>query len=243
VENILKYLLLPSNLIMLGGVVGTMLLGVRKTRAWGVRVSLCALLSYLVIASGPVAYLLLGGLEYRVAAAADADRKGANIIVVLAGYAENDGDIPVSSRVNSGTAYRLLETMALFAAAPDATIAVSGGGVAPSAMQAVLVSAGIPPRQIIVDRDSDSTYESAVHLSPTLGTRPFLLVTSAGHMPRAVGVFRKQGMTPLPVPTHFMTKKNWLAIQYLPSPQHLVYSDLAVSEYAALMWYSMKGWM
>ncbi len=228
---------------MFGGVAGTMMLCVRKTRAWGVRVSLCALLTYLVIASGPVAFLLLGGLEYRIEAAADVDRKGANVIVVLAGYAEPDGDIPASSRVNSGTAYRLLETMSLFATAPDAHIVVSGGGVAPSAMQAVLVSAGIPPRQVVVDCDSDNTFESAMHLFPTLGTSPFLLVTSAGHMPRAVGVFRKAGMTPLPVPTHFMTKKNWLAIQYFPSPQHLVYSDLAVSEYAAIMWYTMKGWM
>jgi uncharacterized SAM-binding protein YcdF (DUF218 family) len=243
VENFLKYILLPSNLIMFGGVVGAVLLCARKTRIWGIRASLCTLMLYLVIASGPVAFLLLGGLEYQISPATEVERKDVNIIVVLAAYAENNRDIPVSSRVSSGTAYRLLETIALFEAAPEATVVVSGGGVAPAAMQEVLVSAGIPSGQIVVDGDSYSTFESAMHLRQKLGTRPFLLVTSAGHMPRAFGVFRKAGMASLAVPTHFLTKRNWLAIQYLPSPQHLTYSDLALSEYGALLWYSMKGWI
>jgi uncharacterized SAM-binding protein YcdF (DUF218 family) len=71
----------------------------------------------------------------------------------------------------------------------------------------------------------------------------FLLVTSAGHIPRAMGVFRKLGMNPRAAPTYYLTRRNWLAVQYLPSPLHLQYSDLAVSEYAALFWYRLNGWL
>ncbi|MDP3598860.1 MAG: YdcF family protein, partial [Nitrospirota bacterium] len=110
-------------------------------------------------------------------------------------------------------------------------------------MRDVLVSSGVPAGQVLVDPDSFSTFESAKHLAHTLAGRPFLLVTSAGHMPRAIGVFRKAGTSPLPVPTHYLTKRNALATQYFPSPTHLAYSDLAISEYAALAWYYMNGWM
>ena len=70
---------------------------------------------------------------------------------------------------------------------------------------------------------------------------PFILVTSAGHMPRSMHVFKKAGLNPIPAPTHYLTRKNNLAISYLPSPLHLRYSDLAIHEYAAILWYHVKN--
>jgi uncharacterized SAM-binding protein YcdF (DUF218 family) len=62
-------------------------------------------------------------------------------------------------------------------------------------------------------------------------------------MPRSVGVFRKQGLNPLPAPTDYMSRKNYMAISYLPSPLHLYYSDLAVHEYLGILWYKIRGWI
>lgn len=241
--TILKYLILPSTLIMISAIAGLVLLCAHSTRKWGVWLSFAAFVSYMIFASGPVAFLLLGHLEYQVVPSMVSEREGARTIVVLAAHAEPDGGIPLSSRVNGAAAFRLLETLSLFQAEPESIVIVTGGGEVPIIMRDVLASAGIPAGHILVDVNSFSTAESAQHLAPMLGTSPFLLVTSAGHMPRAMGVFQKAGMIPRAVPTHYVTKRNWLAIQYLSSPVHLGYSDWAVSEYAALLWYRIKGWV
>ena len=74
-------------------------------------------------------------------------------------------------------------------------------------------------------------------LRTLLGAEPFFLVTSAGHMPRAMGVFVKQGSRPIPAPTDFSLPKDPLAAHIAPNPLHLYYSDLAINEYAGLLWY------
>ncbi len=55
---------------------------------------------------------------------------------------------------------------------------------------------GIDPRRIAVEQDSTSTFENAVNSKKHVDPRPnerWLLVTSAVHMPRSVGAFRRVG--------------------------------------------------
>lgn len=240
-EAVVKFLILPSNVVAITAIGSVLLAAIRRTRMWSVYLGGVALVLFVISGSGPVSFLLLGQLEYQVTPATLVERAEAETILVLAGHAEYNPDYPLSSQVNSASAVRLLEAVRLFRSAPKSNLIVSGGGEAPLIMRDVLVALGVRDEKIVVDSGSDSTFESARNLASTLGKSPFLLVTSAGHMPRAVGVFRKAGTTPLPVPTHFLTQRNWLATQYLPSPMHLECADLAVSEYAALIWYAIKG--
>lgn len=241
IETVVKFLILPSSLVTIGGGVSIVLLAVRQLRRWALPVSAGALTLYLLFGAGPVSFLLLGALEYRIPPATVEERGGAKRIVVLTGHAEHDPETPLSSHVNDASASRLLETLNLHRATPALPIIITGGGQVPIIMRDLLVASGVPAELVESESRSFSTYESAVHLAPLLEVKPFLLVTSAGHMPRAVGVFKKAGMQPIPVPTHYMSRRNWLATQYLPSPLHLRYSDLAVSEYAALAWYYLNG--
>lgn len=215
----------------------------RRARSWAIVSGALALSIFLVFGSGSVSFLLLGSLEFQVPSAAHEERRQVDTIVVLAGYAEFDPDHPVSSQVNSNSAFRLLESLMLFQSRPGSTVIISGKGEAATIMRDVVVLSGVPADQVIVDSVSSSTYESAKNLFPRLGQTPFLLVTSAGHMPRSMGAFKKAGSRPLPVSTDYMTKRNPLATQYLPSPVHLHHSDLAISEYAALIWYRFNGWV
>lgn len=242
-DAIIKLFVVPSALISLSAIIGLVLFCFRLTRKGGAALCMTAFAGYMIFASGPVAFLLLGHLEYQIAPARTAEREGFRTIVLLAAYAEADDSIPLSSRINGAGAFRLLETLSLYQLAPESTVIVSGGGAVPGIMRDVLVSAGIPADHIVVDVEADSTFKSAQHLAGHLGASPFLLVTSAGHMPRAMGVFKKAGANPLAVPTHYMTRRNCLASQYLPSPLHLEYSDLAVSEYAAIYWYYLNEWL
>lgn len=242
-EGIVKYIVLPSSTVTIGLIASFVLVCIRPVRRWGVSAGIVALATYAIFGAGPVSFFLLGSLEYQIPPATIAEQKEIYTIAVLTGYAEYDPDHPLSSQVNSASAFRLLEVLKLFRSAPGSTVIISGAGEVATIMRDVLVSSGIPAEQVRVDSDSFSTIESARHLAPTLGERPFLLVTSAGHMPRAIGVFRKAGTAPLPVPTHYLTRRNSLATQYFPSPVHLECSDLAISEYAALIWYYLNGWI
>lgn len=240
---LLKSLILPSTLMSISAMAGLVLLCQPSTRRWGTALSGAAFAAYVIFSSGPIAYLLLGHLEYQFAAASPSERMAAHVIVVLAAHAEQDPDIPLSSRVNDAAAFRLLEALILYHETPGRMLVVSGGGMVPVLMREVLIEAGVQPDRMQVDVSSDSTAESAQYIASRLGPVPVLLVTSAGHMPRALGVFRKAGMIPRAAPTHYVTKRNWLAIQYFPSPVYLAYSDWAVSEYAALFWYWVKGYL
>lgn len=242
-EDVVKYLVLPSSGVTIGAIACFILVCVREVRQWGITAGAFALTIYAFFGAGPVSFFLLGSLEYHIPSATLSERGDVYPIAVLTGYAEHDPDHPLSSKVNSSSAFRLLEALKLFHASPGSTVIISGTGVVAGIMRDVLVSSGIPAEQVRVDVDSASTFESAKHLALVLGDKPFLLVTSAGHMPRAMGVFRKAGMMPLPMPTHYLTKRNPLATQYFPSPTHLELSDLAVSEYAALAWYYVNGWI
>lgn len=80
-----------------------------------------------------------------------------------------------------------------------------GGDVA----QEYLDGLGLGAR-LLIERDSRNTHENALNTIAALGGIPqgnWLLVTSAYHMPRAMGIFRRQGwnLIPCPVDYHALT--------------------------------------
>jgi uncharacterized SAM-binding protein YcdF (DUF218 family) len=135
----------------------------------------------------------------------------------------------------------VLEAANLWAARPDCVVVVSGAATAADIMARQLRSLGIPDRSLLVDGDSDSTAESAVYLSRLAGDRSLFLVTSAGHMRRAVGVFRKRGMDPIPAPTDYQLPRLARHASWTTSATHLQASDFAVHEYVAIAWYRLTN--
>ena len=67
------------------------------------------------------------------------------------------------------------------------------------------------------------------------------LVTFAGHMRRAVGVFRKKGVVTIPAPTDYMLPRSAWHASWTTSAVHLQASDLAVHEYLGIAWYRLTG--
>jgi uncharacterized SAM-binding protein YcdF (DUF218 family) len=57
---------------------------------------------------------------------------------------------------------------------------------------------GVPESVIQVEESSRTTYENAVQTRAVLGPGHILLVTAAYHLPRAVGLFEKQGFVGYP---------------------------------------------
>jgi len=75
-----------------------------------------------------------------------------------------------------------------------------------------------------------------------VGSHPFILVTSAAHMPRAAGFFKKRGLQPIPAPTDFLNTRHRLdSDDLVPDATKLVRAQIAIYEYLGLAWETLRG--
>ena len=89
----------------------------------------------------------------------------------------------------------------------DATVFGEGPKEAVT-MKRLAIQAGVPEATILLDDRARTTYENAVGTRRLLGQGSILLVTSASHMPRAAGLFRKQGFAVTAAPCTY-TVRSW----------------------------------
>lgn len=106
-------------------------------------------------------------------------------------------------------------------------------------MKDLIVAMGVEESQVIQAKSSASTTGNAESVREALYGKKFFLVTSAGHMPRAVMLFKQAALQPLPAPTDYYTTPEIFKSNLLPSPFHLKCSDLAVHEYLAIAYYKI----
>ncbi|HSR48270.1 MAG TPA: YdcF family protein, partial [Anaerolineales bacterium] len=159
--------------------------------------------------------LVAGGLE-RVLASGyrpldnASEASGAELVVVLTGGGVTlRADGQAIDILSQASAYRMLEAERLYDLLGGPRLLISGGpaGGVPEgnpeaeAMKAELIARGIPEAQIWVESASPDTHQQAILVGRKLhelGIEPFVLVTSAEHMRRALGAFRQEGMDPIP---------------------------------------------
>ena len=219
---------------------------------------ICALALLLTFASPAVADALLHSLEDRYPDVAIDRLPPAEAIVVLGGTIHIPTPIHRGSGLTEGTD-RVLEALRLYRAGKAPLILCSGGNNkqfisgpegTPEAlvMKALLVEWGVPPDAVLVEDRSINTRENALFSFTMLGNRRIrriLLVTSAVHMPRALGAFRKAGFDAIPAPADFRT--GWteadVLSRWLPAASRLSWSDLALKEWIGLCVYRVRGWV
>jgi len=165
------------------------------------------------------------------------DKGGApptGIIVVgggLATYlaAERLGDRP------PGPGQRVVAGIALAKRFPNAKLLFAGGGE-PNPI-AALARAGINPARILIESRSRNTAENATFASQLVRPKSderWILVTSAYHMPRAMGSFRAAGFAVEAYPVDFLSD--------LPNGDQTG-SARALREFMALLGYRLSGRM
>jgi uncharacterized SAM-binding protein YcdF (DUF218 family) len=140
------------------------------------------------------------------------------------------------SDIRSGMAERVTETVRLSKLYPKAKILYSGGGAEAQLGKKVLMRLGIERERIIIEDRSRNTAENAklakIVAAPKQSEK-WLLVTSAYHMPRAVGAFRAFGFPVEAAPVDFPSSKADLAGREKVK--------LAIKEYIALFAYWLSG--
>lgn len=116
--------------------------------------------------------------------------------------------------VLSGGGQRMTSAATLSREYPHLFILFTAGEVAPSSVwktaanpaQRFFESRGVPPDRTLYERAARTTYENAVLSTAVPGvdkSQPWLLLTSASHMPRSMALFRAAGWNVTPYPVGF----------------------------------------
>ena len=195
-------MLLPTNFLIGIGVIGALLLATRMASA-GRKLLIFAIVLFAICGFSPLGNLLLYPLEQRFPPW-DAARGAPAGIVVLGGSIDSDVSAAHGVAVVAGAADRIIAAAALAHRYPDARLIFTGGSaslVSDDAREAdyaaaLFESLGLSRQRLIMERRSRNTQENAEFsralAAPKAGER-WLLVTSAFHMPRSIGLFRKAG--------------------------------------------------
>jgi len=94
--------------------------------------------------------------------------------------------------------------------------------------------AGISNKKIIVNGRPKNTKEEAIYNKSLTEGKPFVLVTSASHMTRAIKLFEGVGLKPIPAPTDF--KRIDVEFLSIPSISSLQKSRIAIHEFLGIAW-------
>lgn len=163
-------------------------------------------------------------------------------IVVLGSGFRTDKTLPPNDRLSSNGIARLTEAVRLAHILPAARLILSDGvGQGESLAQTAMIM-GVPRERITLEGRSGDTSDEAALLPPLVGKEPFLLVTSAAHMRRAMALCRKQGLNPIAAATDFThASVEWSAGDLLPRAEGFLRADYALHEWIGYWWSGLRG--
>jgi uncharacterized SAM-binding protein YcdF (DUF218 family) len=173
-------------------------------------------------------------------------------VVVLAGGHISDPELPLLSQINSSPLVRLIEGIRIYRNYPGAKLLLSGGGAFDPIYEAEVMASvaremGVPERDIILETKSRDTKDEAMFIKPIVGNEPFVLVTTASHIPRSMALFKKLGMDPIPSPIGHSVRdsdgQGPIIFSIFPSTSNLKKSELAIYEYLGMTWAKLRGQM
>lgn len=246
-KKVLGGMMLPLPLLLLLIALGIALLWFSRFQRTG---KLCVSLGWLLLlllSLQPVADSLLKPIEDKYPTWRD-EKRVQYVVVLGGGYTWNPNWAPSSNLINNSLT-RLTEGIRLWYENPGSKLIFTGAAAKTNPVSTaeagarVAESLGIPRSEIIVLDKPKDTEEEAAAVKEAIGDAPFLLVTSASHLPRAMIFFRRAGLTPLPAPA------NQLAIESplnpweraIPSPVWLMHSDRVGYETLGRIWQWLKG--
>jgi uncharacterized SAM-binding protein YcdF (DUF218 family) len=160
--------------------------------------------------------------------------------IVLGGFVMTDGH---ENGLFSGAADRFIQGLKLKVTGKASKILVSGGNgtLMPGKFREAtwvrtqLLEFNVPDTCILIESNSRNTIENAAfskelliknHLQP-----PYLLVTSAFHMRRSVGIFKKAGMEVIPYPCNYLSgREKFSFFQFTPDAETFYKWHLYIKE-------------
>ena len=222
----------------------------RKTAALLAGLSLC----WGVFWSLPASSLWAGGrLEQLYPYVPPQDLPAAQAIVVLGGNTAG-GRRNWFEPYHRNRAITRVETAAQIYEAHRAPLVVLSGAALEGKiseaenMATALRKQGVPDDALVLETNSYNTHENGVYTAQklkALGLSRVLLVTSALHMPRAMAVFHKQGITAIaaPSPPQIVVPDDPDFSFWQPNERAFDAARSIIKEYAGLLAYWVRGWI
>jgi uncharacterized SAM-binding protein YcdF (DUF218 family) len=112
-----------------------------------------------------------------------------------------------------------------------------------------LLQLGIPQEDFFIESESNNTHENATFTKPILDKEfpngKFLLITSAYHMRRSIGCFKKAGITVTPYSTDRYAGERKMAFDFffIPNVDALDVWQAAIHEMSGYMIYKVAGYL
>ncbi len=217
VSKVIYFLIAPSHLCLLMLAGGVVLLVHGRWPGSARWLLMLSLTGFVVIGFSPIGNALMLPLEERFARPDRLSEGGINGIIMLGGFEDGEVSHARGDLALVDAAERLSVTVRLARQLPTAKVVFTGGAAAlllpghsaHTAVGAYLRDVGVAPGRIVLEGMARNTWENAVFikrlLQPKAGER-YLLVTSAWHMPRAMGAFRQSGFDVTAYPVDYRTR-------------------------------------
>lgn len=223
-----SFLLMPLTIaVLLGGIALWYLYksDARKAR----RYLIFSLVWLAFISSAPVANLLLAPLESQYSQLEKVP-ENTEYLLLLGGDKER----------------RTWEVLRLYQQAANLKIITSGYSLYDKVSDAqktatLLEESGIKKENILMQEEAVDTRREALAIKKRIGDAPFLLVTSAYHMPRAMQIFKGAGTNPVAAPADF-NNPNEDGINTIFQARQILKTEHALHEYVGLLWLYIKNW-
>lgn len=173
--------------------------------------------------------------------------------IIVLGGGEDAARSAIWNQVEMGDcAERVLAFLSLARRYPEARLVFAGGSGSltdqghkgADVMRRLCGEQGLDLARMTFERLSRNTYENVLYSRALVQPRPgenWVLVTSAWHMPRSVGVFRKVGWLVIPYPVDHWTSPGHLLRMDLDLASHLRDLNVGTKEWMGLLAYAITG--
>jgi len=169
-------------------------------------------------------------------------------IYVLGGGHHTDDAHPITSQVIESSVVRVNEGIRLYHQLDEKpTIIVSGySGLFDPTPGAIMqhrlaLSLGVKKEKLHVEPNPKDTQAEAKAAKKYIKNAPFILVTSASHMKRALKFFKNEGLNPIPAPTNHLADVKYPNYTKVFSISALRKADIVWHEIVGLLWQKLKG--
>lgn len=252
VSKILGPLSAPVNVLLLCGLLGLALQARGRWRPLGRGLCAGALVLLAVACFSPLANVLMRPLEDRFPKPAR-DAPAPDGIIVLGGAMNEDLTAARGATSLTDAAERLTHGVVLARRYPGALLVFTGGSARLAGrgldeargVRQLWLDLGVPPERMVFEDKSRNTFENATMTRALVRPQPgqrWLLVTSAAHMPRSVGIFRKAGWPVIADPVDYRTYGNAHDLRpSLDALDNLTKLDVAAHEWSGLVAYWLTG--
>ena len=174
--------------------------------------------------------------------------KNIEYIYILGGGHHTDKAHPITSQVSESSSVRLNEGIRLYQQLDEKPIIIVSGhnGLFDPTSGAVMqerlaLALGVKKEKLHVESTPRDTQEEAIVAKKYIDNAPFILVTSASHMKRALKFFKNEGLNPIPAPTNHLADIKYPNYTKVFDAHTLYKANIIWHEILGLLWQKIKG--